>query len=41
LGFSGSELSNIVNIVAIKAAMDGCAKAVNMTYLEYAKDNYK
>ena len=36
-GFSGAELSNLINQAALKASIEG-RKAIDMHALEYAKD---
>ncbi len=36
-GFSGAQLSNLINEAALKSSMDGM-KAVSMKALEFAKD---
>lgn len=38
--FTGAELADLVNIAAVRAAVDG-AKDVSMAHLEYAKDRIK
>ncbi|KAK9949715.1 hypothetical protein M0R45_005232 [Rubus argutus] len=38
--FTGAELADLVNIAAVRAAVDG-AKDVSMAHLEYAKDMIK